>query len=76
LQHQIVSPNLLVETLWKSISVFPKDAMSPFTLSKDSISLISRICDVQIYTKDGILGYVINLPLITRDTFKVGHVAA
>jgi hypothetical protein len=42
LQPQIVSPNLLMETLRKSFSVFPKDTMAPFTFSKDSISLISK----------------------------------
>jgi hypothetical protein len=48
LQPQIVSPNLLMETLRKSVSVFPKDTMAPFTFSKDSISFISKICDVHI----------------------------
>jgi hypothetical protein len=71
LQHQIFSPNLLMETLRKSVSVFPKDTMAPFTIKKDSISLISRICDVHIYIKDGILGYVLNLLLFSRGICKV-----
>ena len=63
-----------METLQKSVSVFPKDTMAPFTFSKDSISLIYKLCDVHIYIKDGILGYIISLPLISRGTFKVFRV--
>jgi hypothetical protein len=70
LQPQIVSPGLLIETLEKSTAAFPKDTMAPFTLSKDSINLIIRLCDIHIYVRNGILGYVINLPLVSSGTFK------
>jgi hypothetical protein len=60
-----------METLRKSVAVFPKDTMAPFTFSKDSISLISKVCDVHIYIKDGILCYIISLPSISKGTFKV-----
>ena len=70
LQPQIVSPRLLIEALQKSASGFPKDTMAPFTLSKESSHLLLRICDVHIYLKDGILSYIIILPLINRGIFK------
>jgi hypothetical protein len=63
LQPQIVSPTLILETLRKSIPSFHKDTLAPFSLSKDSNSLISRICDIHIYIKDGMLGYVISITL-------------
>jgi hypothetical protein len=57
LQPQRVPPCLIIETLRKSISAFPKDIIAPFVLSKDSASLITRICDIHIYVKkNGILG--------------------
>jgi hypothetical protein len=70
LQPQIVAPSLILETLKKSISGFPKETMAPFTISKDSANLLYKICDVNVYAKDGILGYVISLPLISRGVFK------
>ena len=71
LQPQIVNPHLIVETLMKSMSAFPKDTVAPFALNKDSTSLINRVCDVHIYIKKGILGYVITIPLVNRGTFRV-----
>jgi hypothetical protein len=71
LQPQIVSPTLLLETLRKSIPSFPKDTLAPFSLSKDSTNLILRICVVHIYIRNGILGYVISIPLVNRGTFAV-----
>jgi hypothetical protein len=69
IQPQIISPNLIIETLKRSIASFPKETMAPFILSKDSTSLITKICDIHIYVKNGILAYVIQLPLISRGTF-------
>jgi hypothetical protein len=74
LQPQIVSVRSLMETLQKSASKFPKDTMAPFTLSKDSSHLLLKICDVHIYMKDGILSYVISLPLVNRGIFKTYRV--
>jgi hypothetical protein len=70
LQPQIVSPRVIIETLQKSSPMFPKDTMAPFTLSKDSSNLLLRICDVHIYLKNGILSYIISLPLINRGIFR------
>jgi hypothetical protein len=71
LQTQKGSPNLLMEAVRKGVLVFPNDTMAPFFFSKDCISLISKICDVHIYIKHGILGYAISLPMISSRTFKV-----
>jgi hypothetical protein len=60
-----------LETLRKSIPSFPKDTLAPFSLSKGSTSLILRICDIHIYIKNGILGYVISIPLVNRGIFAV-----
>jgi hypothetical protein len=70
LQPQIVAPSLILETLKRSISAFPTETMAPFTISKDSANLLYKICDVNVYAKDGILGHVISLPLISRGVFK------
>jgi hypothetical protein len=70
LQPQIESLEKIIEVLQKSVSLFPKDTMAPFTLSKDSAGILLRICDVHIYLRDGILGYIISLPLVNRGTFK------
>jgi hypothetical protein len=70
LQPQIISPSLIVETLRSSISSFPKDTMAPFILSKDSLHLVTKICDIHIYVRNNIMGFVINVPLISRGTFK------
>ncbi|PNF42917.1 hypothetical protein B7P43_G12321 [Cryptotermes secundus] len=70
LQLQIVAPSLILETLKRSIAEFPKEKMAPFVISKDSSNLIYKICDINIYVKDGILGYIISLPMINRGVFK------
>jgi hypothetical protein len=72
LQLQIVSPNFLMETLRKSIPSFPKDTLAPFTLSKDSTSSLTRICDIHIYIKMVYLD-VTDIPLANRGTFTVFH---
>jgi hypothetical protein len=71
LQPQIVSPNQIMSALIQSISSFPKDTTTPFPLSRSSINLMYKICDVHVYINEGILGYVISLPLINRGTFKI-----
>jgi hypothetical protein len=70
LQPQIMSPNVIIENLQKSTSRFPKDTMAPFTLSKDSSHLILKLYDVHIYLRNGILSYIISLPLVNRGIFK------
>jgi len=71
LQPQIISPITLMETLIKSVSAFPKDITLPFPLSKDSAHFILRHCDLLVYIKNGILGYVILLPLVNRGNFNI-----
>jgi len=66
---QIISPVTLMEALIKSVSAFPKDTALPFPLSKDSAHLTPRLCDLQIYIKNGILSYVIQLPLVNSGNF-------
>jgi hypothetical protein len=61
----------LTEALIKSVSAFPKDTTLPFPLSKDSAHFILRLCDLQVYIKDSILGYVILLPLVNRGNFSI-----
>jgi hypothetical protein len=66
LQPQVITPITLMEALIKNVSAFPKDTTLPFPLSKDSAHFILRLCDLQVYIKNGILGYVILLPLLSR----------
>jgi hypothetical protein len=71
LQPQVVAPHHLMEVLTRSIPSFPKDTTTPFPLSEDSMNLLHRICDLHVYLKDGILGYVVELPLVNRGNFKI-----
>ena len=71
LQPQIVSPATLMDSLIKSSLAFPKDTTLPFPLSKDSTHFLFRLCNLQVYIKNGILGYMISLPLVNRGTFDV-----
>ena len=68
--HQIVSPHLIVTALVCSSPSFPPDTSLPFTLSKDTANLFYRICEVQIYIRDNVLGYVTVLPLVNKGTHK------
>ena len=71
LQPQIITPITLMGALIKNVSAFPKDTTLPFPLSKDSAHFILRLCDLQVYIKNGILGYVILLPLVSRGNFSI-----
>jgi hypothetical protein len=69
LQPQVISPTTLMESLMRSAPNFPKDTTLPFPFSKDSTHVLFRLCELQVYIKNGILGYVIQLPLVSRGTF-------
>ena len=71
LQPQIISPAILMESLIKSAVAFPKDTTLPFPMSKDSTHLLLRLCELQAYIRNGVLGYVILLPLVNRGTFDI-----
>jgi hypothetical protein len=67
----IISPTTLMESLMRSAPAFPKDTTLPFPLSKDSTLLLFILCELQVYSRNGILGYVILLPLVNRGTFDL-----
>ena len=71
LQPQVISPAILMETLIKSAPAFPKDVTLPFPMSKDSTHFLIRLCELQVYIKNGILGHLIMLPLVNRGTFDI-----
>jgi hypothetical protein len=71
LQPQFISPTTLMESLMRSSPAFPKDTTLQFPLSKDSTHLLLRLCELQVYIKNGILRYVILIPLINRGTFDI-----
>ena len=71
LQPQIIFPVTLMETLITSVSAFPKDTTLPIPMSKDSAHLLVRLYELQVYTKNGVLGFVILLPLVNRGNFNV-----
>jgi len=60
-----------MEILIKSVSAFPKDTTPPIPMSKDSAHLLVRLYELQVYIKNGVLGYVILLPLVDRGNFNV-----
>lgn len=43
----------------------------PSPLSKDFAHLLYQVCDVDIYVHNTVLGYVISLPLMSKDNFDV-----
>jgi hypothetical protein len=43
--HQIISPIALMETLIKSAPAFPKETTLPLPMSKDSVHLLTRLCE-------------------------------
>jgi hypothetical protein len=71
LQPQVISPATLMESLMKSAPAFPKDTSLPLPISKDSAYLLFRLCELQMYMKNGMLVYVISLPLVNRGTFDI-----
>jgi hypothetical protein len=62
LPPQFVSPKLIMDTLIQSMPSFPKDTLAPFPLSRDSINLLYKVCDIHVCIDEGILGYVITCP--------------
>jgi hypothetical protein len=60
-----------MNALMQTIPSFPRDTTAPFPLSKNSLNLIYKICDIHVYIDEGVLGYVIFLPLINRGTFQI-----
>jgi hypothetical protein len=73
LQPQIVSPKFIMDALIQSMPSFPEDSTSPFPLSKNSINFSYNVCNIYVYIDEGILVYVITLPLINRGTFKTSR---
>ena len=71
LQPQIASPVTLMEDLIKSVPAFPKDTFLPIPLSKDWAHLFVRFYELQVYINNGILGFVILLPLVNQGNFKI-----
>jgi hypothetical protein len=71
LQPQVISPVNLIANLLKGMPAFPKDTILPVSLSKDSAHLLTRICELQVYVKHSLLGYVSLLPLVNRGNFNI-----
>jgi hypothetical protein len=71
LQPQVTSPKKTNGIIDEKCSAFPKDTILPFPLSKDSTHLLLRVCKMQVYIREGLLGYVIFLPLVNRGTFSI-----
>jgi hypothetical protein len=68
---QVISPVNLMEALIKSVSAFPKDTALPFPLSKGSAHILHRLCDLEVYIKNGMLGYIILLTPVNRGNFNI-----
>jgi len=61
----------LVANLVKNAPAFPEDTTLPFPLSKDSTHLVVRVCSLQVYINEEILGYIISIPLVGRSSFGI-----
>jgi hypothetical protein len=55
-----------MNALIKIMPSFRKDTISSIPMSKNSVNLIYKVCDVNVYIDEGILGYVIIILLINR----------
>ena len=64
-------PSHLDGSINKEGFCFPKIYCSTFPLSKESARLLLRLCELKVYIKNGILGYVILLPLVNRGNFNI-----
>jgi hypothetical protein len=73
LQPQIISPKFIMDALIQIMPSFLKDMTSPIPLNKNAINLIYKVCDIHIYIDEGILGYVITLPLINREYLRLAE---
>jgi hypothetical protein len=71
LQPQIISPCSLLEALIKSVPALPRDVIFPFPLSKDSAYLVLKVCNFHVYVSNGVLVYVIHVPLVNRGQFDI-----
>ena len=69
-QPQLVPPKLLLESLRESQASYPRDTILPFPLSGDSISLVYKVCDVQVFIQNGKLSYIVSILLIDKGEFK------
>jgi len=70
IQQQIVSPQLILESLREGQHFFPQDTISPFPLTKDSTSFIYKVCETKVYIKNNKLSYVFSTPLVNKGEFK------
>jgi hypothetical protein len=53
LKPQIISPKPIMNALIKIIPSFRKDTISPIRLSKNSINLICKVCDINVFIGEG-----------------------
>jgi hypothetical protein len=65
-----VPPKLLLEFLKESQSFFPRETILPFPLSKDSTTLIYKVCEIQVYIQKSRLSYVVSVPLDNKGEFR------
>jgi hypothetical protein len=70
IQPQIVPPHLLLESLQGNQPVFPHDTILPFPLSKDSTSMISKVCETKVYIPNNRPSYVISISLVNKGEFR------
>jgi hypothetical protein len=61
----------LVASLVKNAPAFPEDTTLPFPLSKDSTHLVVRVCSLQVYINEEILGYIISIHLVGSSSFGI-----
>jgi hypothetical protein len=62
-------PSYLDGTINKECVCFLKRYRSTFSFEQGLSAL--RLCDLQAYIKNGILGYVIQLPLVNRGNYNI-----
>ena len=71
LHPQVVSPLNVITALMRASPYFPPDTSLPFPLSKDSVYLLYKLCEVNVYMWNDTLCYVIKLPLVNKGDYDI-----
>jgi hypothetical protein len=71
LPPRVISPALLMGALRRIGPSLPTDTTFPFPLSKDYLPGMYQLSDVCVYTYQQRLGYVISVPLVHKETFRI-----
>jgi hypothetical protein len=74
LQPHIVTPAQIIKQMKTNKADVPSDLSSPIPVSATHQNLVLRIIDIDVFTKDSYLVYVIRLPLTDHVKHNIYHI--